>query len=356
MVGVNASHTFNHRLANLPMETTFGVQTRYDDIHVGLFNTVGRQITGVVREDHVKEGSAGFYAQNLVRWAPWLRTTTGLRYDVFNARVTSDTPANSGNVSSGIASPKFGVVFGPFAATELFFNAGTGLHSNDARGSTITVDPVNKIDPLQKAPLLVRSKGAEVGLRTKIIPGLESSLALFVLDFDSELLFVGDAGTTEPSHPSRRVGVEWTNHYRVNSWLAFDVDVAATHARFTHDDPAGNFIPGAPNVVGSAAIVFGEKLGWFGAVKLRYFGPRPLIEDASVKSQSSAIVNARLGYRFDNGVRFQIDAINLFDAKTNQIEYYYESQLRGEPASVFDRHVHPVEPLAVRASLRVPLQ
>ena len=75
-----------------------------------------------------------------------------------------------------------------------------------------------------------------------------------------------------------------------------------------------------------------------------------------MKSQSSAIVNARLGYRFDNGVRFQIDAINLFDAKTNQIEYYYESQLRGEPASVFDRHVHPVEPLAVRASLRVPLQ
>jgi outer membrane receptor protein involved in Fe transport len=356
LVGVNASHTFNHRLASLPMETTFGVQTRYDDINVGLFNTVDRQITGTVREDHVQEGSAGFYAQNLVRWAPWLRTTTGLRYDVFSARVTSDTPANSGNVTSGITSPKFGVVLGPFNATELFFNAGTGLHSNDARGSTITVDPVDKISPLAKSPLLVRSKGVEVGMRTKIIPGLESSLALFVLDFDSELLFVGDAGTTEPSRPSRRVGIEWTNHYRVNSWLAFDVDVAATKARFTNFDPAGNFIPGAPNVVGSAAIVFGEKFGWFGAVKLRYFGPRPLIEDASVTSQRSAIVNARLGYNFDNGVRFQIDAINLFNAQTNQIEYYYESQLRGEPASVFDRHVHPVEPLAVRASLRVPLQ
>ncbi len=280
----------------------------------------------------------------------------GLRYDVFNARVNSDTPANSGNVTSGITSPKFGVVFGPFNATEFFFNAGTGLHSNDVRGSTITVDPVDKISPLAKSPLLVRSKGAEVGVRTKIIPGLESSVALFVLDFDSELLFVGGAGTTEPSRPSRRIGVEWTNHYRFNSWLAFDVDVAATHARFTDFDPAGNFIPGAPNVVGSAAIVFGEKLGWFGSMKLRYFGPRPLIEDASVKSQSSAIVNARLGYNFDNGVRFQIDAINLFDARTNQIEYFYESELRGEPAGVFDRHVHPVEPLALRASLRVPLR
>ncbi len=356
VLGVNASHTFNHHLAMLPMETTFGLQTRYDNINVGLFNTVDRQVTGVVREDRVKEGSAGFYAQNLIHWLPWLRTTTGIRYDIFNAQVNSDTPANSGNVTSGMASPKFGIVFGPSAATEFFANAGTGLHSNDARGATITVDPVNKIDPLQKSPLLVRSKGAELGVRTKIVPGLESSVALFVLDFDSELLFVGDAGTTEPSRPSRRVGVEWTNRYRVNSWLAFDADLAATKARFINFDPAGNYIPGAPNLIGSASVVFGEKLGWFGAVKLRYFGPRPLIEDDSVQSLSSSIVNARLGYNFDNGVRFQIDAINLFNAKTNQIEYYYESRLPNEVTGVFDRHVHPVEPLALRASLRVPLQ
>ncbi|MBI3701345.1 MAG: TonB-dependent receptor [Afipia sp.] len=353
--GVNASHTFNHRFGMLPMETTFGVQTHYDDIDVGLFNTVDRRITGIVREDHVKEGSAGFYAQNLVRWTPWLRTTTGIRYDIFNASVNSDNPLNSGNVTSGMASPKFGIVLGPFAKTEFFANAGTGLHSNDARGSTITVDPVNGT-PLDKSPLLVRSKGAELGVRTKIVPGLESSVALFVLDFDSELLFVGDAGTTEPSRPSRRVGVEWTNRYRVNSWLAFDADLAATKARFTDLDPAGNYIPGAPNLIGSASVVFGEKLGWFGAVKLRYFGPRPLIEDNSVQSLASTVVNARLGYSFDNGVRFQLDAINLFNAKTNQIEYYYESRLPNEAAGVFDRHVHPVEPLAVRASLRVPLQ
>ena len=357
LTGVNASHTFNHSLAGLPMETTFGLQTRYDDIDVGLYDTIARQTLSTVRQDHVQEGSAGFYAQNMIRWTDWLRTTTGLRYDAFTARVASDTPANSGNVSSGMTSPKFGVVFGPFAKTEFFVNAGTGLHSNDARGSTITVDPVDKTSPLPQSPLLVRSKGAEVGVRTKIVPGLESSLALFVLDFDSELLFVGDAGTTEPSRPSRRTGVEWTNRYRVNSWIAFDADLSATHARFTNTDPAGPYIPGAPNVVGSASVVFGEKLGWFGAIKLRYFGPRPLIEDDSVRSLSSTIVNARIGYNFDNGVRFQVDALNLFNANTNQIEYYYLSRLPNEPlAGVLDRHVHPVEPLALRASLRVPLQ
>jgi len=118
----------------------------------------------------------------------------------------------------------------------------------------------------------VRAKGAEVGTRTTAIEGLESSVAVFVLDYASELLFVGDAGTTEPSRPSRRVGIEWTNHYKPLPWLAFDLDVAATRARFTDIDPAGDRIPGAPAFVVSGGLVFGEKTGWFGAVKARYFG------------------------------------------------------------------------------------
>ncbi|ETR78609.1 TonB-denpendent receptor [Afipia sp. P52-10] len=354
LAGLNASHTFDHRLGDLPSETVIGLQSRYDDIHVGLTKTAARQYLSTVRDDHVREGSVALYAQNTLRWTSWLRTVTGVRHDWFAADVASDTPANSGKVQSGMTSPKFGLVIGPFKATELFFNAGTGLHSNDARGSTITVDPVTKIDPLPRSPLLVRSKGAEIGARTTIVPGLESAVAFFVLDFDSELLFVGDAGTTEASRPSRRVGVEWTNRYGVNSWLAFDADVTFTRARFTDADPAGNFIPGAPNAVASLAVVFGEPLGWFGSIKLRYFGPRPLVEDGSVRSKASALVNARLGYRFEGGAQLQLDVLNLFNAKTNQIEYFYESRLFAEATAVADRHVHPVEPLAVRASLRLP--
>jgi outer membrane receptor protein involved in Fe transport len=208
------------------------------------------------------------------------------------------------------------------------------------------------VTPLDRVPLLVRSRGAEVGVRTKAIEGLTSSVAVFVLDLDSELLFVGDAGTTEPSRPSRRVGVEWVNQYKPAPWLSFDLDVAYTKARFTDFDPAGGRIPGAPAWVGSASIVLGNETGWFGALKARYFGPRPLIEDDSVRSLSSFIVNARAGYRFDNGLRVQLDVLNLFNTQTNQIEYYYLSRLPGEPIDgVADRHVHPAEPLAVRLTL-----
>ncbi|MBR1123442.1 TonB-dependent receptor [Bradyrhizobium lablabi] len=350
--GFDARHAFDWRLGGLETQTRVGLQSRYDDIHVGLFKTQQRNWLSTVREDRVQEGNVGVWTDSTTRWTDWLRTTVGIREDVFAGRVLSDLPENSGNAQASITSPKAGIVLGPWVKTEFYGNYGYGLHSNDIRGATITVDPNDRVTPADRVPLLVRSRGGEVGIRTKAIDGLTSSVAVFVLDFDSELLFVGDAGTTEASRPSRRVGVEWTNKYKPLSWLTFDLDVAYTRARFTDFDPAGDRIPGAPAWIGSAAITFGEETGWFGALKGRYFGPRPLIEDDSVRSLSSLIFNARAGYRFDNGLRVQFDVLNLFNAKTNQIEYYYLSRLPGEPIDgVADRHVHPAEPLTVRLTL-----
>ena len=102
---------------------------------------------------------------------------------------------------------------------------------------------------------------------------------------------------------------------------ALDLDVAFTRARFTDVDPAGDRIPGAPGFVATAGLEVGEKTGWFGAVKARFFGPRPLVEDNSVRSNATTLVNARAGYRFDNGVRVQLDAYNLFNSRDHQIDY-----------------------------------
>lgn len=350
--GVDARHTFGWRFGGVEAQTRVGVQSRYDDIHVGLFKTEQRAWLSTLRDDRVQEGNVGFWTDTTTHWNDWLHTTAGIREDVFTGHVFSDTPQNSGNARASMASPKAGLVLGPWYGTEFYGNAGYGLHSNDIRGATITVDPNDKVTPLDRVPLLVRSRGAELGIRTRAIEGLTSSLAIFVLDFDSELLFVGDAGTTEPSRPSRRIGVEWTNKYRPTPWVTVDLDVAHTHARFTDFDPAGARVPGAPAWVASGAITLGGDAGWFGALKARYFGPRPLIEDDSVRSRSSLIFNARAGYRFDNGLQLQLDVLNLFNANTNQIEYYYLSRLPGEPIDgVADRHVHPAEPLAVRLTV-----
>ena len=351
ILGLKASNTVKHKFAGFDAETQVGLQVRYDNIQLGLFNTYLRTPLSTVLQDHVNETSIGLYGQTSIKWNDWFRSNLGLRGDLFFASVASDTPSNSGNVAAFLPSPKLGLVFGPFSNTEYFFNAGLGFHSNDARGATLTVDPVTGT-PQQAAPLLVRSKGAEIGARTRAIKGLDSAVAFFVLDFDSEIVFAGDAGTTEPSRPSQRIGVEWSNHYQPVPWLLFDADLAWTQARFSNYSPVGNFIPGAPAFVASGGLSLGsESGGWYGGVRLRYFGARPLIEDGSVVSNPTTLVNGRLGYLFENGIRLQLDVLNLFNTQASQIDYYYASQLRNETAPVNDIHFHPVEPLALRLTL-----
>ena len=323
------------------------------NIAVGLFNTRERVTLSTVRDDRVREASAGVFGENTLRWTDWLRTTVGLRGDVYWTDVASNIAANAGRDSDAMLSPKAGLVLGPWAKTELYLNAGTGFHSNDARGTVTTIDPVSG-DPAARTPFLVRSKGAEVGLRTQPWKGFLSTLSFFVLDFDSEIVFVGDAGNTEASRPSRRLGSELTFNAKLAPWLTADFSAAYTQARFREDDPdaPGRHIPGAVEGVVAAGLSFNDVLGgWFGGVKVRYFGPRPLIEDNSERSEATTTVSARLGYKFASGLIVRLDGFNLLDAKASQIDYFYASRLPGEPAGgVEDKHFHPVEPRSFRLS------
>ncbi|MBL6455470.1 TonB-dependent receptor [Belnapia sp. T6] len=344
------------RLLDGAATTRFGLQTRHDDIRLALLRTAGRAPLSTIRADRVEEHSLGLFTDTAWRPVPWLRLTAGARADWVGGRVRSDTAENSGSAGQWIASPKGGLALGPWWGTEFFLNAASGYHSNDLRGATIRLDPTDRLTPLSRVPLLVRAKGAEIGVLTRPAEGFESRLALFVLELGSEILFLGDAGTTEPSRASRRIGLEWLNRWQATPRLAFDADLAATRARFTERDPAGPYIPGAPNLVLAAGLTYDEGVGWFGGARLRYFGARPLTEDNSQRSRATALVNARLGYRFANGLRMQLEAFNLFDSKASQIDYFYASRLPGEPAEgVPDRHTHPAEPLALRFTLAASL-
>ena len=389
MVGANASRSLNGSFAGLPMQTTFGVQTRYDAINLALTDTFQRSFLSNVRSDRVGEGSIGIYAQNTVKWTDWLRTTLGWRGDYYQAHVDSIFDSNnSGTVSAGVGSPKFTAALGPFNRTEFFAGAGYGMHSNDARGATITEDPTDPTTKLSTSPLLVRTKGVELGVRTKIIPGLDSSLSVFMLDQDFEIVFRGDAGDTEASRASRRYGMEWTNRYRPVSWIDVDAEVALSHARFVGFDSGqaalyaslagfpeaqignapGNYIPNAPAMIASAGITLGEKTGPFGTLRWRYLGSSPLTEDNAFRSTATSVFNGRVGYRAENGWRIQLDVLNLLNTRANQITYAYGSLLRTDslynlcfpvpiaPSSVcrngvMDSVLHPIEPLTIRITV-----
>lgn len=350
-LGGEVTHEWNTKTENFSFINRVGLQARHDMIsEVGLENSVNRAFLAPIRKDEVDQTSLGIYYENTAFWTDTVRTVLGVRADAYFFDVENEaTPLNSGSADDQIVSPKGSIIFGPFSQTEFYVSAGTGFHSNDARGTTTTIDPgtgemVDPVDPL------VATFGAEVGVRTTIVPGLHTTLTLWTLESDSELLFVGDAGTTEPSGASERYGVELANFYEVNSWLVLDFDLTYTEARFSDEPSDADEIPGAIPLVIAAGATVNFDNGFFGSLRLRHFGEYPLTEDGSVKADSSSRVNLQLGYRIPNkGWSIHMDVLNLLDAEDNDIEYFFASRLQGEPAEgVEDVHFHPAEPRQLR--------
>lgn len=358
--GVDLSRTWLGEIAGHDSETEIGLQTRYDRLApILLANTVAQQAYALVRSDTVNETSTALYVRNSTQWLPWLRSLAGLRADQFWYNVASSNPLNSGRGGDRVLSPKLGVVFSPTSGTDVFVNWGRGYHSNDVRGATTTVDPATGA-ALQKVSVLVPATGYEIGVRTKeLAHGLQLSASLWRLDIGSELVFAGDTGTTQPSRPSRRTGVELAAYYTPSPEWILDADAAFSRARFRDADPVGDHIPEAIQTTASAGVSWMHDRWTLGA-RMRYFGPRSLIEDNSVRSPSSFLINLKVSYRVQKNVRVFVEVLNTLNRKVNDIDYYYASLLKGETSPVDangaatginDRHIHPAEPRTVRAGI-----
>ena len=265
--------------------------------------------------------SVGVFGQTDMEWTPVFRTTLGVRGDAYKFDVRSSNPLNSGRGTDGLVSPKFTAVFGPWQGTEVYVNAGYGFHSNDARGATITVDP-GTTAPTERLDLLTRARGAELGVRTIRLKGLQSTVVVWYFGFDSELVFLGDAGVTDASRPSRRLGLEWTNYARLNPWMTAEADFSFSRSRFTDRNPAGSWIPGALDRVIAGALTVTPAKRMFGSIRVRHFGARPLIEDGTVKSMGTTIWNGRAGFTISRHLRVSVDGFNLLDSKVADIEYF----------------------------------
>ena len=346
--GVDIEYSRATRLLGVDHSVRVGLQGRFDDLSVGLHGTSRRERTRTVRADDVNEGSAGLWTSIESRWTPIFRSVLGLRGDGYSFDVISNVAENSGTRTATIASPKASLVFGPWKNTEFYVGGGLGFHSNDARGSTITIDPVSG-ESVSRVDPLVRSRGGEIGVRTSTSSGLRSSVSFWVLDLDSELLFVGDAGTTEPQGRSRRAGVTVASFWRPMPRLTFDGDVSFTRARFVDATDGAHYVTGAlENVV--AAGVSWEPItkGVSAGLRVRHMGGFPLIEDNSVRGTPSTLLNATVGY-VRGRARVTASVFNVLGANARDIQYYYASRLAGEAAGgVEDVHYHPAEPRQLR--------
>jgi len=358
LAGLNTEFAHSHALFGRVAETRVGAQLRHDGVlDVALGQSVAQRLSAFVRSDEVDETSLGLFVASSVALTDWLRVEGALRADRYWFDVAADLPLNSGTVADTQLSPKASLIVTPHNAHEFYVNYGRGFHSNDARGALTRIDPASGAAASPVDPL-VTSWGSELGWRTTALAGLQSTVALWYLDLDSELVFVGDAGTTEASGAAHRYGVEWSNFYRPTEWLTFDLDIAFTEAEFK-----GEQDDAIPNAVGRV-ITSGVSVDWpnglLGALRVRHFGDTPLVEDASVEADPTTVVNLRAGYRWQRRVELALDVFNLFDVGHPDISYFFASCMPGDPAAlcsaapragVEGRHVHPVEPRAARATL-----
>jgi len=296
----------------------------------------------------VTELSLSFWSEAEYELTEKLRANMGLRADYFDANVTAfSEPQNSGSANNALLSPSAGLAWHLSDGVEFYANYGRGFHSNDARGATISIDPLSGLSTDQ-VPLLVSSEGAELGIRLERGP-VYATLAFFSLNLDSELVFVGDAGTTEANDGSKRKGVEASVFWKPIDWLTADLSGAYTDAAFNIQG-INNEIPGAVSTVFGGGIT--AKLDpWAFSTRLRYFGAAPLVEDGSVTSNSTTLVNLAGSYEWKN-VTFSLEALNAFDSKEADITYFFESQLSNELAPIEGLHLHPVQPRQIRFSAR----
>jgi hypothetical protein len=319
-----------------------GVDTRFDRIaDVGLYRTAARERLDTVRRDRIDDWRLGGFVGLEFEAAHWLQLIAGTRLDRYDYDLESRSGLADRSGDELQWSPKLSLLLGPWAATQFFVNAGRGFHSNDAR----TDDGTSDFDPL------VAATGAEVGLRSAPLSGLEFALALWALELDSELVYVGDAGQTEPNNASRRRGAELSVRYHPFEWLGFDADWTVTRARL--DDAAGeDRIPNAIPRAGRASIGVRVTPALQLGLQIRHFDGAPLIEDGSVTARDGTRADVLLRWTAMPNLDLRAELLNVFDADDADIEYFYESRLDGEPAPVEDRHFHPALPRMLRVTLR----
>jgi outer membrane cobalamin receptor len=328
-----------------------GIDTRYDIISkLNLFNTANRERLTTVRNDEVDELSVGGYVDAEISWTEKLRMTVGFRADWYNWDVDAIRPENSGSGTDSIVVPRIGFAYNPNEQWEFYANYGGGFHSNDVRAAELSVDPATG-DPAEPFDAIVKSEGWEAGFRAELSDQLNFTATYFVMELDSELIFVGDAGTTEPNDATRRDGIEIAMFWQPTDWLTLDATAAKTDARFKDAPSDADRIPDAHDTIAGFGATAVLDNGLEASIRVRHFGEAPLIEDNSRSKDGTTLTNLGISYPVGNFV-IGLDVLNLLDVEHNDIEYWYESRLQSEPAGVEDYHFHPVESRELRLNLR----
>ncbi|MBL7684457.1 MAG: hypothetical protein JNK65_00265, partial [Deltaproteobacteria bacterium] len=352
--GYNSAYTRHDHFGSQRFETVVGNGLRFDHIHNSLSHTKQRQYINSIAENSILQMNPYFYFQET--WIPthWFRAQIGSRFDLLNFQVQDELGGgNEGHKTNFIISPKANLTFIPFDFLEVFLNFGQGFHSNDARGVLNATSPANTY---------AKSTAAEFGVTGNWRDHLKLKTSFWWMDLNSELVFVGDDGTTSPKGKSRRFGVETELQAKLLSWLSLDADFTYSHARFVNEPSNLNAIPLAPTWTLSAGISADHPSGFYGSLRGRAISDRPANEDRSLTATGFHVWDLKLGYQMKNrhwfgsdhaGIAFELNALNLFNAQYRESQFDTTSKPSPTSTPLTDVHFTPGYPLTILGSTRL---
>ena len=377
--GLNTKYELLHTIGSRVVGTTLGAGFRNDDVNVSLWQSPDRirdyQLVGA----GIRESNLFAFVQQEWILSPLFRAQLGLRADYFAfdvedalEGVETTLPHASGYAQGTVVNPKANFVFSPVSSFDIFVNFGLGFHSNDARDVVITqrIEDVTRamrrdgfaeaeiesalqddnFDPDQRgAVALPRAVGGEIGLQRRFGSRIVISSALWALDLEEEFVYVGDAGTTEPSGATRRYGVDVETRVRINNHLSASADVNLSRGVFKDAPEDEDRVPLAPTRTATAGLTYATATTDV-RLQLRHVGDRPANETGSITAEGATLIDLVAARSF-GPFEAKVTLENLLDVAWNEAQFDTESRLRSESQPVSEIHFTPGNPFNLRAAL-----
>jgi len=358
--GYNSEYGTNYTFAHLKMKTQFGLGIRYDDImNDELSHTLNRTITLHDTLFHpqlgdIHETNFYGYVNQTINILPQLVLTLGTRYDVFiqqyDNKINADNPVTS-TFTNAHFSPKAGLCYNISDKARIYYNYGTGFHTNDTRTLALGQQINGPVVLNHTIPLAFSN---DLGIVIKPYSKLLISAALWRLDLQEEYTYSGDEAVVNNSGPTRRYGADFSGRYEVLKWLYVDLDLNWAHGREIDQPQGHNYIALAPTFTSIGGATVKVTRNTLASLRYRHISDRPANEDNSRQASGYTVFDAVISYsrpHYEFGMQIQ----NLFNVQWNEAQFDTQTRLKYangslESASTTDVCFTPGTPFFLKLS------
>ncbi len=336
--GYTGTYTQNALIGDKPLKWTAGLGARYDMSNIQLLHAIERVVTDTVRSGNLDQLNTSAFLDGKLELSQKWSVNLGARFDMYDYRYTEDRyDSLSGDRTLARVSPKLNLYYQATEKTQFYVLSGVGFHSNDARSVVLN----------RSENSLPSAFGVDVGSTFKPAPRVIMNAAVWGLLLESEIVYIGDGGTTEIGTPTQRLGFDVGLRYQLSDHFYADADINYSHGTILDVPSDENRIPLAPQFTTIGGLAYKRDKGINGTLRYRYIADRPANEMNTVVAKGYFLLDAGLSYRLPHW-EVGMSAENLLNTEWNQAQFDTESRLRNEAEPVSELHFTPGTPFFLK--------